>query len=70
MQLLNKADATVYEIFDITYDSSGNPQFLIYKNGQWVRVSAKSFTPNYRQVFYKGRNAYLDESEVLIQSEE
>ena len=70
MQLLNKADAKVYEIFDITYDPYGDPQFLIYKNNRWVLVSAASFTPNYEQVFYKGRDAYLDENEELIQSGE
>ena len=34
-----------YDIFDITYDKNGYPQFLIYTNGQWIRRSAKYFTP-------------------------
>lgn len=34
-----------YEVFDITYDKAGYPHFLIYKYGQWVRLSAKHFRP-------------------------
>ena len=68
MQLLNMQDATVYEIYDITYDNTGYPHFLIYKDKQWMRVSAKHFTPNYEQVFYKGKDVYLVDGE-LIQNE-
>ena len=35
----------VYEVFDIAYDNAGYPHFLIYKDGQWLRVSAKHFEP-------------------------
>lgn len=45
MTCLNSKDGEVYKIFDITYDSNGFPLFLIYKNGQWMRQSAKHFTP-------------------------
>ena len=65
MYLLNKTDATVYEIFDITYDSSGYPQFLIYKDKQWMRLSAKHFTPNYTPVFHNGKDTFLVEGELL-----
>lgn len=47
MFLVNKTDNKEYEIFDITYDQSGYPQFLIYKDGQWIRMSANYFTPYY-----------------------
>lgn len=32
-------------IYDISYDSTGYPLFLIYINGQWIRKSAKYFIP-------------------------
>lgn len=38
-------DGKRYDIFDITYDSCGYPQFLIYRDNQWLRMSAKYFTP-------------------------
>ena len=69
MTVLCKDNVKEYEVFDITYDSNGYPQFLIYKERQWLRVSAKHFVPNYEKVFYKGRDAYLV-GEELIQSEE
>lgn len=60
MTCLNSKDGEVYKIFDITYDSNGFPLFLIYKNGQWMRQSAKHFTPTKK--FVKNKN-----SEVLIE---
>lgn len=36
-----------YEIYDIRYDKSGYPHFLIYREKQWRIISAKHFTPNY-----------------------
>ena len=33
-------------VYDITYDNSGYPHFLIYEDGQWKRVSAKHFKPD------------------------
>ena len=65
MQLLNMQDATVYEIYDITYDNTGYPHFLIYKDKQWLRVSAKHFTPNFESVFYKGQTVYLVDEELI-----
>ncbi len=34
-----------YKVYDIIYDKSGYPHFLIYKDGQWLRESAKKFIP-------------------------
>lgn len=41
----NKDDNKTYEVYDIVYDKVGYPQFLIYKDGEWVRLSAKHFRP-------------------------
>lgn len=41
----NKDNNKVYEVYQITYNKSGYPHFLIYKDGQWVRMSAKHFKP-------------------------
>ena len=30
-------------VYDITYDKSGYPHFLIFRDNQWLRVSAKHF---------------------------
>ena len=32
-------------IYDVSYNKSGYPMFLIYKDGQWIRKSAKYFSP-------------------------
>ena len=52
MKMLHKEENIQYEIFDIAYDSNGYPLFLIYKDGQWIRVSAKYFTPRYVNLGY------------------
>ena len=41
-----KKGAEYVDIYDVTYDKSGFPQFLIYYNGQWRRESGKHFTPD------------------------
>lgn len=43
MKVLNKKDNKIYDVHDITYDTTGYPHFLIYTSGQWVRMSAKHF---------------------------
>ena len=45
MTLINKDNNKQYTIYDITYDNSGYPHFLIYKDNQWIRMSAKHFRP-------------------------
>ena len=45
MDVVHKDNKKVYKVYDITYDSSGYPHFLIYFNRQWMRVSAKHFEP-------------------------
>ena len=43
--LINKNDGNKYKIYDITYNKAGYPHFLIYKDGEWTRMSAKHFRP-------------------------
>ena len=45
MTMINKNNNQKYEIYDITYNKAGYPHFLIYKDGQWLRMSAKYFRP-------------------------
>lgn len=45
MSVKNKDNNETYEIYDITYDKKGYPHFLIYKDNQWLRMSAKHFRP-------------------------
>lgn len=39
----NKDNGVCYEVYDISYDKAGYPHFLIYKDCQWMRMSAKHF---------------------------
>lgn len=45
MNVINKSNDKDYRVYDITYDKAGFPHFLIYKDGQWIRMSAKYFRP-------------------------
>lgn len=45
MTVINKNNNKKHNVFDITYDKAGYPHFLIYKDEQWVRMSAKHFRP-------------------------
>lgn len=41
-----KREERVVVVYDITYDAiTGYPQFLIYDDGEWRRVSAKYYEP-------------------------
>ena len=44
-KVIHKTTKAEYIVYDIKYDASGYPHFLIYADEQWVRVSAKHFTP-------------------------
>lgn len=46
MNVVNKKNNMIYEVFDITYNKAGYPHFLIYKDGEWLRMSAKHFKPH------------------------
>lgn len=45
LNVINKSNGKDYRVYDITYDKSGYPHFLVYKDGQWIRMSAKYFRP-------------------------
>lgn len=45
-KVTEKETRKIFDVYDITYDAiTGYPQFLIYKEGQWLRESAKKFEP-------------------------
>lgn len=41
----NRYSEIVVKVYDISYDNDGYPLFLIYIDGQWIRKSAKYFSP-------------------------
>ena len=43
--VINKNNNEVYEVYDVVYNKAGYPHFLIYKDGEWIRLSAKHFKP-------------------------
>lgn len=43
--VVNKNSNEKYDVYDVTYDKKGYPHFLIYKDEQWIRLSAKNFRP-------------------------
>lgn len=45
LNVINKSSDRLYKVYDITYNKAGYPHFLVYKDGQWVRMSAKHFEP-------------------------
>lgn len=45
MIVYEKQSGTPQIVYDVTYDNTGFPHFLIYKDGQWIRRSAKYFYP-------------------------
>ena len=45
LNLINKDDGKEYKVYDITYDKTGYPHFLIYKDREWVRMSANILDP-------------------------
>ena len=47
MVVIEKHSQKPYKVYDIIYNKSGYPHFLIYKDGQWLQESAKYFTPEY-----------------------
>lgn len=45
-RVIDKETHECHDVYDITYDAiTGYPQFLIYKDGQWLRMSAKHYKP-------------------------
>lgn len=53
LNVINKSNGKDYKVYDITYDKAGYPHFLVYKDGQWIRMSAKNFRPYNDEDFLK-----------------
>jgi hypothetical protein len=34
-----------YTVYDVRYDNTGYPHFIIYKDNSWLCMSAKHFKP-------------------------
>ena len=60
LNLINKDSGEDYRVYDITYDKAGYPHFLIYKDGQWVRMSAKHFRPYSAEDFMKALGEFSE----------
>ena len=45
LNVINKSSGRRHKVYDIVYDKAGYPHFLIYKDGKWLRTSAKYFEP-------------------------
>lgn len=43
--VISKSNGEQYEVYDVSYDKKGYPHFLIYRDGEWIRKSAKYFRP-------------------------
>ena len=60
LNVINKDNGRDYKVYDITYDKAGYPHFLIYKDGQWLRMSAKYFRPYSEEDLWKAlKNAAI-----------
>jgi len=44
-QVCNKDNDKKYTVYDIRYNSSGTPYFLVYENGIWELFPASYFIP-------------------------
>lgn len=43
--VISKSNGEQYAVYDVSYDKKGYPHLLIYKDGEWIRKSAKYFRP-------------------------
>lgn len=60
LNVINKKDGKDYKVYDIVYDRTGYPQFLVYRDGEWVRMSAKHFRPYNGDDFRKAMEEFVD----------
>lgn len=44
-QVQTKATKKLVDVYDVRRDRNGYPHFLVYKDGQWVYLTAKIFEP-------------------------
>lgn len=62
-EVTHKASRKHYIVYDIQYDASGYPHFLIYKDDQWTRMSAKHFQPTLEFVLEDTTNEENEDGE-------
>lgn len=46
-QVQTKATKKLVDVYDVRRDKNGYPHFLVYKDGQWVYLTAKLFEPSW-----------------------
>lgn len=49
-QVQTKATKKLVDVYDVRRDKNGYPHFLVYKDGQWVYLTAKLFEPAWHGV--------------------
>ena len=45
-----KATKKPVDVYDVKRDKNGYPHFLVYKDGQWVYLTAKIFEPAFEGI--------------------
>lgn len=51
--VIHKETKEIYDVYHISYDKTGFPHFLIFKDNQWMRMSAKHFAPVSMEVIHE-----------------
>lgn len=46
-QVQTKATKKPVDVYDVKRDKNGYPHFLVYKDGQWIYLTAKLFEPSW-----------------------
>ena len=46
-QVQTKATKKLIDVYDVRRDKNGYPHFLVYKDGQWMYLTAKLFEPSW-----------------------
>lgn len=59
MSVVNKDTNIIFEVYDITYNKVGYPHFLIYKDNQWMTMSAEHFRPAETDDVLRAWSGYL-----------
>lgn len=65
--LINKNDGKTYKVYDISYNKAGYPRFLIYKDDEWVRMSAKHFRPYNEEDSMKAFKEFVNSGTLTVQ---
>ena len=65
MTVVERTTNKQYDVYDITYDYTGYPHFLIYDDGQWLKRSAKHFRPLTADDYAREVSAYMKNMPVL-----